>query len=335
MQELFETRSLTAVAEQLPAAGTFLQDTFFKNEDTSDSEYVDLEVIKGKRKLSPFVSPKMEGKVVGSAAKSVRTYKPAYIKEKWATEATEVVAKSDRVFYADNRSIAERVAERIARELQEHKNNVVRRIEWMASKALTTGKVEVKGEGIDEVIDFGFDPSQFVVLGDNTWDRSTTDVLAMMRQWRRERVQAGGIAPDVAVMGSKAIDAFLDRVGDKLDNRRIDRGMIDPSVLPAGVTYWGYIKEIATDVYSYDEWYVDDNGDEQPMVPEDGVIYGSSKTQSKRVYGAIKDLKALVATKFFVKSWEQEDPSVRYMLLQSAPLVVPVEVDAFMFAKVL
>ena len=335
---LFETRELIAVANQVPTAGTFLQDTFFKKEEVVPSENVDIVVRKGKRVLAPFVSPKVAGKVVGSSTRSVRSYKPAYIKEKWVTEAVDIIGKSNNVFYAENKSIAEVVAEKVAQETQEHKENLVRRIEWMASQVLTTGKVEVKGEGVDEVIDFGFDDNQFVALTDNTWDSDDVDPIAMMREWRRERVKAGGIAPNVAVFGSDAIDAFINnaKVKGALDLRRVDRGMINPELLPDGVTYWGYIPEIATDIYSYDEWYIDpETGDEKAMVDPKGVIYGSTKTQAKRVYGAIKDLQALTATKFFLKSWEVEDPSARFMLLQSAPLVVPVEVDAFMFAKVL
>jgi len=338
LTSLFDTRELIAVANQVPTAGTFLQDTFFGKEETSTSEYVDIEVRKGKRTLAPFVSPKVAGKVVKGSTQSVRSYKPAYIKEKWITEADEIIGKSDTLFYAESKNIAEIVAERVARETQEHKENIVRRIEWMAAQVLTTGKVEVKGEGVEDVIDFGFDANQFVALTDNTWDGASVDPIAMMREWRRERVKAGGIAPNVAVFGSDAIDAFIKNpnVEKALDMRRMDRGMIDPQTLPQGVTYWGYIKEIATDIYSYDEWYVDpETSEEKAMVDPKGVIYGSDKTQAKRVYGAIKDLKALTATKFFLKSWEVEDPSARYMLLQSAPLVVPVEVDAFMFAKVL
>jgi len=335
---LFETRELIAVANQVPTAGTFLQDTFFGKEEVAPSEYVDIVVRKGKRTLAPFVSPKVQGKIVNTSTQSVRSYKPAYIKEKWVTEATDIIGKSNNVFYAENKSIAEVVAEKVARETQEHKENLVRRIEWMAAQVLTTGKVEVKGDGVEEVIDFGFDANQFVVLTDNTWDSNDVDPIAMMREWRRERVKAGGIAPNVAVFGSDAIDAFISnaKVQKALDLRRVDRGMIDPELLPDGVTYWGYIPEIATDIYSYDEWYIDpESGEEKEMVDSKGVIYGSTKTQAKRVYGAIKDLQALTATKFFLKSWEVEDPSVRFMLMQSAPLVVPVEVDAFMFAKVL
>ncbi len=337
LANLFETRELIAVANQVPAASTFLQDTFFKREETVPSENVDIVVRKGKRTLAPFVSPKIAGKVVKTSTRSARSYKPAYIKEKWVTEAVDIIGQSNNVFYAENSSIAEVVAEKIARETQEHKENIIRRIEWMASQVLTTGKVEVKGEGVEEVIDFGFDDNQFVVLTDNTWDKDV-DPIAMMRGWRRERVKAGGIAPDVAVFGSDAIDVFVNnkKVKEALDLRRVDRGIINPEILPDGATYWGYIPEIATDIYSYDEWYIDpQTGKEKEMVDSKGVIYGSSKTQAKRIYGAIKDLKALTATKFFLKSWEEEDPSARYMLLESAPLVVPVEVYAFMFAKVL
>lgn len=342
MDELFETRALIGVANQVPSAGAFLQKMFFKQEITSDSEHVDIVVQKGKRKLAPFVSPKIQGKVVTTAKKTINSYKPAYIKDKWVTEAVDVITNSNTVFYADAQNVAQRVAQKVTEEIQEKKENVIRRIEWMASKVLTTGKVEVKGDGIDDVIDFNFDASQIVVLGDDTWDNDDVNPINMMRKWRRERIQAGGIAPNVAVFGSDVIDAFLNNpnVKEALDLRRVDRGMIDPQLLPEGVTYYGYIKEIGTDIYGYDEWYIDDNGVEQPMVPTKGVIYGSTNAKGKRVYGAIKDLKAignssLIATKFFVKSWEVEDPSARYILIQSAPLVVPTIVDAFMFATVL
>jgi hypothetical protein len=56
------------------------------------------------------------------------------------------------------------------------------------------------------------------------------------------------------------------------------------------------------DIYSYDGTYIDENEDTQYFVDPKGVIIRSSKTNSKRVYGAIRDLKALYATKIFTKS---------------------------------
>ncbi|WP_456390615.1 major capsid protein [Hydrogenimonas sp.] len=338
IEELFQTRELTASVNQIPAAGTFLQDLFFKKEDVSEAEAVDIEIKKGKRKMAPFVAPRMKGKVVEGAQKTVRTYKPAYIKHKFVTEAADVVQNANTVFYEAG-SAMERAAAKLVDDLMEGKEYIYRRIEWMAAQALTTGKIIVKGDGVEDEIDFSFDVSQLPVLsGTALWSDTDSDPIKQMRAWRTERVKAGGIAPNVAVMGGDAVDAFINnaKVQNALDLRRMERGIINPEVLPKGVTYWGYIPEIATDIYSYDEWYIDDEtGAEKAMVDAETVIYGSTQAKAKRVYGAIKDLKALYATKVFAKSWEEEDPSVRYLLMQSAPLVVPVEVDAFMSAKVL
>jgi hypothetical protein len=38
---------------------------------------------------------------------------------------------------------------------------------------------------------------------------------------------------------------------------------------------------------------------------------------------------------YFVKSWTEEDPSVRFLMLQSAPLVFPTRPNASFKAKVL
>jgi hypothetical protein len=52
-------------------------------------------------------------------------------------------------------------------------------------------------------------------------------------------------------------------------------------------------------------------------------------------YGAIKDEAAgMQALDYFSKSWTQPDPAVRFLMLQSAPLVVPYRVNATLAAKV-
>ena len=40
------------------------------------------------------------------------------------------------------------------------------------------------------------------------------------------------------------------------------------------------------------------------------------------------------AVPFFAKTWNDEDPAVRYMLMQSAPLIVPYRVNASMCVTV-
>lgn len=78
------------------------------------------------------------------------------------------------------------------------------------------------------------------------------------------------------------------------------------------------------------EWYLDDTGVEQPMIPENMLLLGADDARTARHYGAIHDLDASAAVRYFPKSWTMEDPSVRFVMLQSAPLVIPHQIDAFM-----
>ncbi|HSH30034.1 MAG TPA: major capsid protein, partial [Thiohalobacter sp.] len=159
------------------------------------------------------------------------------------------------------------------------------------------------------------------------------------RTWRQERSRASGATPDRAIIGSNVVDPLLARLEDKLDQRRIDLGNIQPRELADGVTYLGYLRDPGIDLFTYDEWYLDANDVEQPMVPVDGVILGSTRAQTVRAYGAIQDVQAamsgLVEAQYFPKSWIESDPSVRWIMVQSAPLVIPTQADAFMSATVI
>lgn len=55
-----------------------------------------------------------------------------------------------------------------------------------------------------------------------------------------------------------------------------------------------------------------------------------------QAFGAIRDEAAgYQAMSFFPKSWVEQDPAVRYLMLQSAPLVVPYRPNASLAATVL
>ena len=120
-----------------------------------------------------------------------------------------------------------------------------------------------------------------------------------------------------------------------LNTRRIDIGQIDPQALPDGVTYWGRLKDSALDVYTYDAWYLDDSAVSQPYMPANYIFIGSPQARNVRHYGAIKDMNSNFAGRFFSKSWLNQDPSVRWVQVQSAPLPVTHQPDAFVSVKAL
>jgi hypothetical protein len=128
-------------------------------------------------------------------------------------------------------------------------------------------------------------------------------------------------------------------VKNRINMRRVDSGLIKPEELPDGVTYLGYLNDPGLDLYAYDEWYVDDAGSELPMMPVDRIVMGATTARATRHYGAIIDLDAieegLDMVRWYPKSWREKNPSVRFVQQQSAPCVVPHQIDAFLTAKVI
>ena len=334
---LFETRQLVQQVNQIYPVGSFLTNTFFKNVQNPTAEHIDITIKKGKRRLAPFVSPKVGGKVITAMGKTVSTYKPGYIKDKRVFDY-EDGAQVANVFYADNMTPQQRLALRISEAMADQVDMISRRIELMVAQAVTTGSVSIVGEGIDEVVDFGMSGTHKVTLtGTALWTDAGSDPRANMKAWRLLLQKDSGIAPNIMIGGVDAINAYVNhaKVKDTLDTRRIDMGMINPSILPGGVIYYGYDKEIGLDIYSYNEWYFDeDTGLDVALMPVDKVILASTQAETVLAHGMIKDLQAMYATRYFTKSWEVEDPSTRYLLTQSAPLPILTQVDAFMCNKV-
>jgi hypothetical protein len=89
-------------------------------------------------------------------------------------------------------------------------------------------------------------------------------------------------------------------------------------------------------VYVYNGTYVDPITNLSAQVlPDYTVIIGGSAIRGYKAFGAIRDEKAgLQARKFFSKSWIEEDPPVRYIMMQSAPIMVPFYPDAMLAATV-
>ena len=71
MLEIFESRKLLQTVNSVKPAPSFILDTFFANRDENSAEHIDVEIYDGKRKLAPFVAPRIAGKLVESQGKSV------------------------------------------------------------------------------------------------------------------------------------------------------------------------------------------------------------------------------------------------------------------------
>ncbi|MDE3023823.1 MAG: major capsid protein, partial [Pseudomonadota bacterium] len=182
---IFDTNTLIQVVPNLKRSQKFLLDSFFPNIVTSDSEYVSIDVDVGKRRMSPFVSPLVEGKLVEQRRYQTNIFKPAYIKDKRAPDLRKPVRRMIGERIGGELTGMEREMANLEFEMTDQIDILDRRLEWMAAQALLNGTVTISGEGFPTtLVDFGRDPTLTVALaGAAQWGQAGIVPSTLIEQW--------------------------------------------------------------------------------------------------------------------------------------------------------
>jgi len=323
---IFEPRRLIGLMNQTRPRSSFLQDMFFSKRMTHDTRSIEVDIIKGRRRLAPFVSPMDKGVVVNRQGAITRTVTMPYIKVVIPTEAGQALAQKAAGTTVYQTTPQQRMNQILAKDTLMLRDMVARREESMCADALVNGKVTAIGEGIDAVVDFLRPASHRVVntATANAWDAAGVDIFQQLRTHARTISRTSGFNPNVCVMGSAAADAFLKFVtaqpSTRLNSTKLENGQIKLSGLQSGATYLGNVEGV--DFYEYNEWAENAAGVEQPLLAPAQVIFGSTQGESIMHFGVIEDLAVgrNWASEYFVKSYVEDNPSVRFLLAQSSPL---------------
>jgi hypothetical protein len=340
------SRELTQQTNRVYVPQGLITRLFFGENKYFETKYVDVVVTKGGRKLAPYVSPKIGGKVMRKEGGTVKTYEPPMLKPKFVTEADSIL-NQQAVFSADGMDASERAAEQLIKDEADIKASVARTKEQQAVELVTTGKFTAKGEGVEEEFDYGMDANNIEILtGVALWTDAGSDPIAALGEWRTDIFKATGKAPNAVVMGADVAAAFMahDRVIKAFDTRNITIGELRPKIMLDedgneldGVTYIGKITQLGLDIYSYVDFYEDENGDMQEVFPADRLVMGRANAGGHFAHGAITDKKELGTEVFvgevFVKSWQEDDPDDEFLLGKSRPLAVPSDIDSFKSVK--
>ena len=348
--DIFDTRTMLEAVEQMHRPSRWLRDTFFPAAAPADTEALDVDIIKGGRKLAPFCSPLAEGKVVTGAGFTTQTLKPGYIKPKRATTAADLLTRSPgSIVYAGGETIEQRAQKKLGADLADLMDTIDRREEWMAASALDLGAItmKIKGETADQsvLVDFQMSGTHKITLtSTDLWSDAASDPLAKLASIASTIRKDSGISPDILVLCSDAAGAFVAnaKVQKYMDMLKVDVGQINPRELPQGVTYICSLRYpgLFIDVYAYDEWYEhEDTGVLTPMVPLKKAWLGSTRSANRTQYAVIQDIEAIeggqAAVSRFPKSWVTKDPAVRWLMVQAAPLPTLKQPDAFASIQVL
>lgn len=340
--DLFTTGMLNRVVRQIdvdPAA--WLLSTFFPISQESEKEEIHFDVEDEQPRITPFVSPLKAGRIVEREGYDTRTFKPAYVKDKRVFDETAPVKRVIGEPPLGNLSAEERTRRLLGQALANQNRMLTRREEVMASEILRTGKATISGEGFDPVVvDFLRAAALTVtpLTGTTLWSATTSTPVDDIEDWAQLVYDnGGGIARDV-VMAPDAWQAFRvhAQVATLLDTRRGSGSAMETGPLDSSrVRNPGSIGDFR--IWVYQDNYIDEAGSAQVMMPSGNVLLlNGAGLQGTRHYGMIKDYAAgHTAQRAFVKSWEEEDPSRRLLLLQSAPLVVPYRPNSSLQVEVL
>lgn len=342
---IYDTNALIQVVPNLKLSQNWLLDRFFPNVVEADTEEVSIDVDVGKRRMSPFVSPLVEGKLVEQRRYQTNTFKPAYIKDKRAPDLRKPVRRMIGERIGGVMTGAEREMANIQFEMADQIDMLNRRLEWMASSALQSGTVTISGEGFPTVVvDFGRDSSLTVALsGSATWTGAnitagtsipTNDITT----WAQDILKSSGAVVEDIVFSQGAWNVFkLDPVlkgAIYYPTLSTQGNVIQPGTeMKKGAINMGRWGQF--NLWVYNDWYVDDNNVEQPMLAANTVVMSGRELMGTRAFGMILDPAFNYGPLAYApKTWVENDPAQRFIMMQSAPIVIPSRVNASLCATV-
>lgn len=226
----------------------------------------------------------------------------------------------------------ELMKEKIADEQFDMRGDVDRTREFMAVKCLSGQVVDESGTVI---VDYNFPAGQKPVLAAGSkWSEGGTDPLINLRAWKKYIGNRVGVDRFVAICGSDAMDALIGNaaIGDKLKyaagKQIAEEGRI---VFLAGIQideYFGTYKDAA--------------GALQDMVPANAfILIGIGPDTAAELYAPVVDLAddAGVGSGkdpniFFSKAWDEQDPSGKWVKVESRPLPVLFQPECVVYAIV-
>jgi hypothetical protein len=344
---LYKTTTMKCVMDLLVPVHTFLKDTFFSMQpETFVTEKVLLDYRKGKRKMAPFVAPRVGGITLDRQGFKTFEYAAPRLAPQRALTIDDLSSRAYGENLISNRTPADREAELLAKDLQELDEAIARREEWMAAQLLFTGKVIAKGYAdssskniIEDELDYGL-TNKTVLAGTDKWDQADADIYGQLEDQRLDVIEKSGRAPTVLVMGTSALKAFRSnaKIKELLDVRNMYFGSYNPTIKSDAVTYIGRLNELGLDIYTYNDWYEDDDGNTNPFVPTNQVLM-ALPGDGKFMYGAVTQLEN---GNFYTyegtrvpKHWADEINEIKMIKVSSRPLPCPCNIDGWAVLEVI
>ncbi len=298
--------------------------------------------------MAPFVAPRVGGITVARDGHKAKKYTAPKIAPQRILTIDDLVTRGMGENVYSQQTPAQRQAQLLGTDLSEMDDMIARRIEWMARELLLGKPILVKGfidrldqDYVEDVIDFGF-TNKIKLVGDASWKspNSAGKKFAQLKQWRLEVIKSSGSAPTMAIFGQSAWGDFYSdpEVQKMLNQQNATLALMNPSVVDEALTYCGKLPGLGLELYTYDDWFIDDDNVEQPYIP-DNVVILARPSLGRFAFGAVTQLEADGQFHTYQgtrvpKQWADQNADARMIRLTSRPIPIPSDVDGWFVAEV-
>ena len=346
MAGLYETTVLMGVQRKVKSLPAFFLQWFPRQINFEEDQIAFDKVIQDVTRVAPFVAPTAQGRVIKEEGYNTKTFIPAYVKPKQVIDPNMIVPRQPgEALGTGSLSIAQRRDRVIAFLLMKHRAMHENTWEWMAAQATQYGYVDVQGQDYPtKRVDFGRDPALTMTTNWAAPGVTLMDMIADLRDGQRlvsDKSLSGTVIRDY-IFGGDAWDQFVTVGGAELWGKD---GIMDSNIRGSesnltrlwddveGVQFMGELvgingagrMRIWVNTQKYRDW----QNQEQYLMAQKSVMGISSAIDGVKCFGAILDKAAgYQALDYFPKMWDDEDPSVEYLMTQGAPLMVPADPNA-------
>jgi hypothetical protein len=329
----------------IPTNESFLFDTFCGAGETFPTQSIDVDFVKGKKKMSPFVAKSVNGIQIERNTVATKNYEPAKIQPKRPlTVETLEQRLAGEALYANgqsSKSPAQRASELLASDLRELKDFNMRRKEWIVAQSLFNGGYVVHAhidndKYIEETFEYGHTLDTVLDSGKkwNEANKAASKPLDDLQTMVEAIAASCGQYPSIVIMGKAALDGFLAsaQVDAYFDKWNFNMGTIQPSIKSTQVQYIGRLLRPQVEIYTYAESYLDEANKLHKFVPDEKVLVSCPKVFSPK-YAAHTQMENGVYVTHEGEDIPKYDAinheNKSELTLTSKPVLVPFDVDAW------
>lgn len=339
MGNLTQTLIQGGIIKQIETPKYFYQ-KFFGMQFLSKTDTIIFdEVYEDKRGIAKFVAPNVVSTVNQNVTNAVKSFRPAYAKEKDVIEAWSetLQARVAGEELGGSYTPKQRALMMRAKQLRTHRIKMENLFELMCFNAFASGQLVFTGRNYPTTtISYFRDPNLTVTsLGSKNWSVATNNPLDTIAEMVDKVYDLSQEEVDTIIMGRTAWRNFYNFFTNK-DNRHLLDKNIRGSDLSLNLLFAGDVRGVepvarftslngqTIEVYVDNRSYLTADNRATRYVSDNEIIgFASNAFQGVMAFGAIKDADAdFIPTRMFHKEFRENEPSADFLLTQSAPLPI-------------